>query len=234
MEGVDHIVQEAEEEEKFLKSTQHRMRNRDCQVDVVGLVQEANIRKGKGKDKKYAAKRLTTKEFGKMEKSRPSCVQDLDLPGPSSKRARRSTDVRTSCPWEVDPTSRQMESAFRAKWRTSEEMRKSGRPTNVKGSKMILIGPLRCYAREMIKVEKGWARELGESGKYVGGFIDDVVDGERLVVDRPVKEFAYFTLRQGTQGVLEGSNHVEADEIPLMNLNQGHVDSGRDDQRSGE
>ena len=57
------------------------------------------------------------------------------------------------------------------------------------------MGPLRCYAREMIKVEKGWARELGESGKYVGGFIDDVVDGERLVVDRPVKEFAYFTLR---------------------------------------
>ena len=99
-EGIDHIEHEAEEEEKSLKSTQHRMRMRDCQVDVV--------RKGKGKDKKYAAKRLTTKEFGKMEKSRTSCVQDLDFPGPSSKRARRSTDVRTSCPWEVDPTSRQM------------------------------------------------------------------------------------------------------------------------------
>ena len=57
------------------------------------------------------------------------------------------------------------------------------------------MGPLRCYAREMIKVEQGWAREVGESGWYVGGFIDDVVGGERLVVDRPVKEFAYFTLR---------------------------------------
>ena len=57
------------------------------------------------------------------------------------------------------------------------------------------MGPLRCYAREMIKVEQGWAREVGESGGYVGGFIDDVVGGERLVVDRPVKEFAYFTLR---------------------------------------
>ena len=57
------------------------------------------------------------------------------------------------------------------------------------------MGPLRFYAREMIKVEQGWARELGESGRYVGGFIDDVVDRERLVVERPVKEFAYFTLR---------------------------------------
>ena len=57
------------------------------------------------------------------------------------------------------------------------------------------MGPLRFYAREMIKVEQGWAREVGESGRYVGGSIDDVVDGERLVVDRPVKEFAYFTLR---------------------------------------
>ena len=138
---------------------------------------------------------LIIKENGEMQKSRTSCVQDFDLPRPSSKRARRSTEVRTSCPWEVDPTSRQIEPPFKAKWRTSEEMRKSGRLTNVKGSKMIPIGPLRCYAREMIKVEKGWARELGESGKYVGGFIDDVVDGERLVVERPVKEFAYFTLR---------------------------------------
>ena len=43
----------------------------------------------------------------------------------------------------------------------------------------------------------------------------------------------YFLFhRQGNQGVFEGSHNVEADEIPLMN--QGHVDSGGDDQRSGE
>ena len=74
-------------------------------------------------------------------------------------------------------------------------MRRSGRPTNVKGSKMLPMGPLRCYSREMIKVEQKWAREVGEGGRYVGGFIDDVVNGERLVVDRPAKEFAYYTLR---------------------------------------
>merc|ERR1712013_730398 len=218
MEGIDHVVHEAEEGERSLNS-QHRL---------------VATKKPRVKQALGARRPLITKENGEKQKSRTSCVQDFDLPGPSSKRAGRSTEVRTSCPWEVDPTSQQIESPFKAKWRTSEELRKSGRPTNVKGSKMIPIGPLRCYAREMIKVEQGWAREVGESGRYIGGFIDDVVDGERLVVDRPVKEFAYFTLRQGTQGVLEGSHHVEADEIPLMNLNQGHVDSGRDDQRSGE
>ena len=74
-------------------------------------------------------------------------------------------------------------------------MRKKGRPTIVKGSKMLPMGPLRCYSREMIKVEQKWAREVGEGGGYVGGFIDDVVNGERLLVDRPAKEFAYYTLR---------------------------------------
>ena len=75
-------------------------------------------------------------------------------------------------------------------WRSSEVMRRSGRPINVQGSKMLPMGPLRCYARETIKVE-----QVGEGGGLVGGFIDDVVNGERLVVDRPVKEFAYYTLR---------------------------------------
>ena len=32
-------------------------------------------------------------------------------------------------------------------------------------------------------------RELGRRGGYVGGFIDDVVKGKRIVVDRPAKEF---------------------------------------------
>ena len=209
IEGIDHVVHEAEEGERSLKSTQFTKRITDCQVNVGGLIQEANIRKGKNRDKKNASKRLCpatkkglvkqtagekwpliTKEIGVIEKSETSCVQELEFPGPSSKRARRS-----SCPWELDPTSRQLESPFKAKWRTSQEMRRSGRPTNVKGSKLLPMGPLRCYAREMIKVEQGWAREVGESGGYVGGFIDDVVGGERLVVDRPVKEFAYFTLR---------------------------------------
>ena len=69
-------------------------------------------------------------------------------------------------------------------------MRRSGRPSNVQGSKMLPMGPLRCYARETIKVE-----QVGEGGSLVGGFIDDVVNGERLVVYRPVKEFTYYTLR---------------------------------------
>ena len=180
MEGIDHVVHEAEEGERSLNSNRFTKRIRDCQVNVVGLIQKANIRKGKNRDKKNAAKRLCEatkkrlvkqtagerwpliiKENGVTEKSETSCVQEFEFPGPSSKRARRSTDVRTSCPWELDPTSRQIESPFKAKWKASQEMRKSGRPTNVKGSKLLPMGPLRCYAREMIKVEQGWAREVG-------------------------------------------------------------------------
>ena len=50
-------------------------------------------------------------------------------------------------------------------------MRKKGRPSIVKGSKMLPMGPLSCYSREMIKVERKWTREVGEGGRYVGGFI---------------------------------------------------------------
>ena len=76
-------------------------------------------------------------------------------------------------------------------------MRKSCEPTPVKGSKskMLPMGPLGCYSRERIKVERKWTREVGEGGVYVGGFIDDVENGERLLVDRPLKEFEYWTLR---------------------------------------
>ena len=110
-------------------------------------------------------------------------------------------------------------------WRSSEVMRKSGRPMNVKGSKMLPMGPLRCYARETIKVE-----QVGEGGGLVGGFIDDVVNGERLVMDRRAKEFAYYTLRlkvlfwlnvwsinmfnrQRTDGGLKGSQQAQAEEL---------------------
>ena len=37
--------------------------------------------------------------------------------------------------------------------------------------------------------------QVGEGGGLVGGFIDDVINGERLVMDRRAKEFAYYTLR---------------------------------------
>merc|ERR1719394_2352483 len=202
-----------------------------CKVNVVRQNQKAKKKEGKGREKKRYRNRLSkalkqaeteqpliSMEIGKVvkftaEETMSSSFQAADVQGPPSKRARRSAEVRSSCPWDADlpkPT-----------WRSSEAMRKSGRPTNVKGSKMLPMGPLRCYSREMIKVEQKWTREVGEGGGYVGGFIDDVVNGERLLVDRPAKEFAYYTLRQGTQGVLEGSHQVEADEIPLMN--QGHV-----------
>merc|ERR1712013_508933 len=102
MEGIDHVVHEAEEGERSLNSTQFTKRIRDCQVNVVGLIQEANIRKGKNRDKKNAAKRLReatrkrlvkqtagerwpliTKEIGVTEKSETSCVQEFEFPGPS-------------------------------------------------------------------------------------------------------------------------------------------------------
>jgi len=37
------------------------------------------------------------------------------------------------------------------------------------------------------------------------------------VVDRPVKEFAYYTLRQRTEGGLKGSHQAQDKELLLMN-----------------
>merc|ERR1712013_199325 len=167
---------------------------------------EAKEKEGKGREKKRYRNRLSkalkqaeteqplmSMEIGKVvkftaEEMMSSSFQAADLQGPPSKRARRSAEVRSSCPWEVNL----MLELPKPSWRSSEVMRRSGRPSNVQGSKMLPMGPLRCYARETIKVE-----QVGDGGGLVGGFIDDVVNGERLVVYRPVKEFTYYTLRQG-------------------------------------
>ena len=217
---IDPIVHGKEDEEMSLINTRFAARAKDCKVNDARLsLQGANRKEGVEGTKRNADKRLkeaqkrlvkqaeatqslATKEMDKVanlavEKLLQSqTVQATDFQGPPLKRARRSADVRTSCPWEIDLTSQQLERKKpKSLWRSSEAMRKSGRPTNVKGSKMLPMGPLRCYSREMIKVEQKWAREVGEGGRYVGGFIDDVVNGERLVVDRSAKEFAYYTLR---------------------------------------
>ena len=194
--NIDLVAKGKESEEMPLNQVAEEI----CKVNVVRQNQEAKKKEGKGREKKRYRNRLSkalkqaeteqpliSMEIGKVvkftaEEMMSSSFQAADVQGPPSKRARRSAEVRSSCPWDADlpkPT-----------WRSSEVMRKSGRPINVKGSKMLPMGPLRCYARETIKVE-----QVGEGGGLVGGFIDDVVNGERLVVDRPVKEFAYYTLR---------------------------------------
>ena len=226
-------------EERPLTQVAERVKN--CEVNVVRQIKEAHKKggKGRGRERKNDRKRLSEgvkqddvdqhliiRKNGKVvkltaEKMTSSSDQAGDLQGPPFKRARRSAEVRSSCPWEVDL----MLELPKPTWRSSEVMRKSGRPMNVKGSKMLPMGPLRCYARETIKVE-----QVGEGGGLVGGFIDDVVNGERLVMDRRAKEFAYYTLRlkvlfwlnvwsinmfnrQRTDGGLKGSQQAQAEEL---------------------
>jgi len=237
---IDPFMHGKEDEEMSLINPRFAARAKDCKVNEPRLfLQGANRKEGEEGTKKNAGKRLreahqkrlvkqaeatqsqATKEMDTVanlaaEKLLQSqAAQATDFQGPPLKQARRS--ARTSCPWEIDLTSQQLERKKpKSLWRSSEAMRKSGRPTNVKGSKMLPMGPLRCYSREMIKVEQKWAREVGEGGGYVGGFIDDVVNGERLVVDRPAKEFAYYTLRQRSHRGSEGSHQFEGKELPPM------------------
>ena len=222
VQDIDLIVHGKEDEEMSLINTRLEARTKDCRVNYVRLyLQGANRKEGVDEKKKNAGKRLgeahqkrlvnqaeatqtlATNEMNKVanlaaEKLLQSqAVQATDFQEPPLKRTGHSADVRTSCPWEIHLTSQQLERSKKPNslWRSSKAMRKCGRPTIVKGSKMLPMGPLRCYSREMIKVEQKWAREVGEGGGYVGGFIDDVLNGERLMVDRPTKEFAYYTLR---------------------------------------
>jgi len=232
---IDPIVHGKEDEDMSLINTRFAARATDCKVDNARLsLQGANRKEGVEGAKKNADKRLkeaqkrlvkqaeatqslATKEMDKVANLQSQAVQATDFQVPPLKRARRSADVRTSCPWEIDLTSQQLERKKpKSLWRSSEAMRKSGRPTNVKGSKMLPMGPLRCYSREMIKVEQKWTREVGEGGGYVGGFIDDVVNGERLIVEGPAKEFAFYTLRQRSHRGSEGNHQFEGKELPPM------------------
>ena len=77
--------------------------------------------------------------------------------------------------------------------------------------------------------------------------IDDVVNGERLLVDRPAKEFAYYTLRLKVcfQKMYHTISHCFTGSGPIGALrevtslkarnfaHQGHVDCGDADQRPG-
>ena len=57
---------------------------------------------------------------------------------------------------------------------------------------MVPMGKLKFYSKEIIKVGKMFG---GRRGGVDGGFIDDVVDGTRLVAKRSAKDLTYFTLR---------------------------------------
>ena len=125
------------------------------------------------------------------EKSIVSPAVDADnCQAPPLKRVRRSEEARAS-PRKYELTSPESANS-QSLWKSSEVMRLKGRPTNPKGSRMVPMGKLKFYSKEMIKVGKMFG---GRRGGVDGGFIDDVVDGDRLVAKRSAKDLTYFTLR---------------------------------------
>merc|ERR1712013_420669 len=150
------------------------------------------------------------------EKSIVSPAVDGDnCQAPPFKRVRRTEEVRAS-PRKYELTSPESANS-RSLWKSSEVMRLKGRPTNPKGSRMVPMGQLKFYSKEIIKVGKMFG---GRRGGVDGGFIDDVVDGTRLVAKRSAKDLTYFTLRcyskdsfaQRTQGDREGGNRAQGIE----------------------
>jgi len=151
------------------------------------------------------------------EKSIVSPAVDAEnCQAPPFKRVRRSEEARAS-PRKYELTSPESANS-QSLWKSSEVMRLKGRPTNAKSCKMVPMGKLKFYSKEMIKVGKMFG---GRRGGVDGGFIDDVVDGDRLVAKRSAKDLTYFTLRcyskdsfaQRTQGDREGGNRVQGIEI---------------------
>ena len=143
-------------------------------------VKQASTPKGAGNGKRSPG-----------EKSIVSPAVDADnCQAPPFKRVRRTEEARAS-PRKYELTSPESANS-RSLWTSSEVMRLKGRPTNPKGSRMVPMGKLKFYSKEMIKVGKMYG---GRRGGVDGGFIDDVVDGDRLVAKRSAKDLAYFTLR---------------------------------------
>ena len=143
-------------------------------------VKQASTPKGAGNGKRSPG-----------EKSIVSPAVDADnCQAPPFKRVRRTEEARAS-PRKYELTSPESANS-RSLWTSSEVMRLKGRPTNPKGSRMVPMGKLKFYSKEIIKVGKMFG---GRRGGVDGGFIDDVVDGTRLVAKRSAKDLTYFTLR---------------------------------------
>ena len=148
-------------------------------------VKQASTPKGAGNGKRSPG-----------EKSIVSPAVDADnCQAPPFKRVRRSEEARASprkYMYEQYELTSPESANSQSLWKSSEVLRLKGRPTNAKGCKMVPMGKLKFYSKEMIKVGKMYG---GRRGGVDGGFIDDVVDGDRLVAKRSAKDLTYFTLR---------------------------------------
>ena len=148
-------------------------------------VKQASTPKGAGNGKRLPG-----------EKSIVSPAVDADnCQAPPFKRVRRSEEARASprkYMYEQYELTSPESANSQSLWKSSEVLRLKGRPTNAKGCKMVPMGKLKFYSKEIIKVGKMFG---GRRGGVDGGFIDDVVDGTRLVAKRSAKDLTYFTLR---------------------------------------
>lgn len=118
-----------------------------------------------------------------------AAATDDDQPVIPFKRARRSDEARASPrKFELDSSDLSAQRASRKVATASEFLRLKGRPVNAKGpAKMAPMGKLRFFVKETIGGRKGGAE---------GGYIDDVENGVRLVVNRTLKDLSYQALRQ--------------------------------------
>merc|ERR1712181_17453 len=142
---------------------------------------------------------------------------------PPIKRARRSDEALAS-PRKLElvglPKAKVPSRLFST---ASEDLRMKGRPVNAKGLRLMPLGRLRFYVREVVK--EGKCHGLRRGGAEAG-FIDDVEKGERLVVKRTFKDLSYQALRycskdsftQRTQGNREGWAEAEAKELLPVRL----------------
>merc|ERR1712192_21336 len=180
---------------------------------------------------KYLEEQARRATQAKQEKASPKQARPTKTIGTSAdsqecppiKRARRSDEALAS-PRKLElvglPKAKVPSRLFST---ASEDLRMKGRPVNAKGLRLMPLGRLRFYVREVVK--EGKCHGLRRGGAEVG-FIDDVEKGERLVVKRTFKDLSYQALRycskdsftQRTQGNREGWAEAEAKELLPVRL----------------
>ena len=144
---------------------------------------------------------------GKSLAEKRSQLQNIDngnagtTQGPPFKRPRRSDEARAS-PRKLEHVSPQAASVPTSRSRiisgevvqlSSEVLRERGRPVNPKKTKMTPLGPWSCVGR--LRFFEKAAIKAGRGVGVDGGFIEDVKEGVRLVVERSAKDISYQALR---------------------------------------
>ena len=91
------------------------------------------------------------------------------------------------------PTSRSRIISGEVVQLSSEVLRERGRPVNPKKTKTTPLGPWSCVGR--LRFFEKAAIKAGRGVGVDGGFIEDVKEGVRLVVERTTKDISYQALR---------------------------------------